>query len=129
MVSRVTEALTLDAEWFGARKVAPRSANYRGPMASKPPTTQERFAMAKFYRQAETAARTILTDAEPLPPPNPTFPRWIEALLTLARQKNRDPNQLMRSDLLRLYCLPVSVARAVALLLSAPPAPRRTPQW
>ena len=83
--------------------------------------------MLPFYHESASIARE--TDGEPLPRPTPAFPRWIEAFTALAHQQNLDPHQFTRADLLRMHCARLTVARAVALLLSAPPAPRRNPQW
>ena len=78
--------------------------------------------MTQFYHESESPARE--TDAEPFLPPDPAFTQWIEAFSALARQQDRDPHQLTMADLLRLYCLRISVARAVSLLTQAPPPQR-----
>ena len=78
--------------------------------------------MLPFYHESASIARE--TDGEPLPRPTPAFPRWIAGFLELARQKNVDPHQFTRADLLAMYCRQVTTAAAVAMLLSAPPAPR-----
>ena len=79
--------------------------------------------MLPFYHESASIARE--TDGEPLPPPNLAFARWTVAFLAIAQQKDRDPHQFTRADLLRMHCAQVTAARAVSLLLSAPPAPRR----